>query len=54
MQRSLYDVMGDPKLAPIVSGEGPIPLTRELVAQLGASETAPGHDANVERAPPRA
>ena len=41
MQRSLYDVMGDPKLAPIVSGEGPIPLTRELVAQLGASETAP-------------
>jgi hypothetical protein len=40
MQRSLYDVMGDPKLAPIVSGEGPIPFTRELVAQLGASEAA--------------
>jgi len=40
MQRSLYDVMGDPKLAPIVSGEGPIPLTRELVAQFGASEAA--------------
>jgi hypothetical protein len=41
MQRSLYDVMSDPKLAPIVSGEGPIPFTRDLVAQLGASETAP-------------
>jgi hypothetical protein len=41
MQRSLYDVMGDPKLAPIVSGEGPIPLTRELVAQFAAPEAAP-------------
>lgn len=40
MQRSLHDVMGDPKLAPIVSGEGPIPFTRELAAQLGASEAA--------------
>jgi hypothetical protein len=37
MQRSLYDVMGDPKLAPIVSREGPIPFTRQLVAQLAVS-----------------
>jgi hypothetical protein len=37
MQRSLYDVMSDPKLAPIVSDEGPIPFTRELVVQLGGA-----------------
>ena len=37
MQRSLYDVMGDPKLAPIVSGEGPIPLTRQLAARLAVA-----------------
>src|SRR5262249_9479567 len=37
MQRSLYDVMSDPKLAPIVSGAGPIPSSRELVAQLGGA-----------------
>src|SRR5215475_12926788 len=37
MQRSLHDVMSDPKLAPIVSGEGPIPFSRELVAQLGGA-----------------
>jgi hypothetical protein len=34
MIRSLYDVLADPRLAPIVSDEGPIPLTRQLVAQL--------------------
>ncbi|MFO1056424.1 MAG: hypothetical protein U1E53_05590 [Dongiaceae bacterium] len=34
MIRSLYDVMSDPKLSPIVSAEGPIPLPRQLVAEL--------------------
>src|SRR5260221_9384151 len=37
MQRSLYDVMSDPKLAPIISREGAIPLPRELVAELAVS-----------------
>jgi hypothetical protein len=36
MVRSLYDVMSDPKLAPIVSREGPIALPRQLVAALAA------------------
>src|SRR5262249_44777139 len=41
MQASLYDVMSDPKLAQIVSGEGPIPFSRDLVAQLsGAGPTS--------------
>jgi len=37
MQRSLYDVMSDPKLAQIISGEGPIPFPRQLVNQLAVS-----------------
>jgi hypothetical protein len=40
MQRSFHDVMGDPKLAPIISDEGPIPFSRDLMAQLGRAGPA--------------
>ena len=52
MQRSLYDVMSDPKLAPIVSGEGPIPFTRDLVAALGGP-AEPSAPATAGASPPQ-